>query len=169
MINARALVQNELASVESGLENLFNKNNTVLEDLESFIQCGSKRIRSIVALLYLKMNNAKISDDVVKVLISGELIHNASLLHDDVIDDSTKRRGKQNLYGKYSPKISILAGDYLLSIAVNKMLQTDNKEILTIFVNATGNMSDAEIHQFSKRGKEISLDDYTKIIYGKTA
>ncbi len=169
MMNPKNPVQQELALIDSGIKQLFYKNNVVIEDIESFVQGGSKRIRSVVALLYLKMQNIEISDDIVKVLVSGELIHNASLLHDDVVDNSELRRGKQNLYGKYGAKISILSGDYLLSIAVKNMLDINNKEILTLFVNTAENMSQAEIYQFLKRGNDITIEDYKKIIYGKTA
>ena len=106
MNTTRALIQKELKLVESGLKNLFTEQNCVLNDVESFVQNGSKRIRSIVVLLYLKLQEIEISDNLINVLTAGELIHNASLLHDDVIDNSKLRRGKQNIFNKYNSKIS---------------------------------------------------------------
>ena len=91
------------------------------------------------------------------------------MLHDDVIDDSEQRRGEESFNKKFNSKVSILSGDYLLSIAVKYLLKTNNTDILNIFLNTTENMSNAELKQYSNRNKIISLQDYIDIINGKTA
>ena len=87
-------------------------------DLKIFLSGNSKFIRSRLAILYLKAQEKEITDDVINVLTVGEIIHNSSLLHDDVIDDAVYRRGKTTIGNLYTPKISILCGDYLVSFGL---------------------------------------------------
>ena len=163
------IIEEDLQKIEKNISGLLISENQIMKDLDSFIKEKSKRIRSIFSILYLKLNNALITDDIIKLLSAGELIHNASLLHDDVIDDADLRRGSVTLSNKYNSKIAILSGDYLLSFAVEYLSQLNNINILNIFVNTTKLMSEAEITQYLLRDKEVSLDKYLKIIYGKTA
>ena len=138
-------------------------------DLRSFLLGSSKRIRSTLALYFLKSFNIEISDAIYKVLSVGEIIHNASLLHDDVIDNAKERRGVTTIGQKYSDKISILSGDYLLNLAINRLLDLENNEILNIFQNCTKTMIESEIKQFFLRGNLPSEKDYIDICIGKTA
>ena len=71
--------------------------------LKSFLLENSKFIRSKLAILYLKSQNLEINDDIYKILSAGEIIHSASLLHDDVIDDADIRRGRCSINKKFSP------------------------------------------------------------------
>ena len=82
-------------------------------DLKNFLIGSSKMIRSQVSVLFLRTFGIEISPELVKILATGEIIHNASLLHDDILDSAKIRRGIMTIGEKYSPKISILAGDYL--------------------------------------------------------
>ena len=169
MNNFRFIIEEDLQKIENNISNLIPKDNEILKDLELFISEKSKRIRSIITLLYLKLNNVQTNDNIINLLFAGELIHNASLLHDDVIDDADFRRGTLTLSNKYNPKISILSGDYLLSFAVDYINQLNNKDILKNFIYTTRMMSEAEIFQYIHRNKDVSLDEYLNIIYGKTA
>ena len=169
MKKINSLIEDDINKIEKNLQNLFLTDNDILKDLENFILKKSKRIRSLVTLLYLKINNANINNSVITLLSAGELIHNASLLHDDVIDDADLRRGITTIAKKYSSKISILSGDYLLSYAVKFITELDNKTIFDIFTNTTKKMSEAEIQQYLLRFKDINLEEYLEIIYGKTA
>ena len=133
--------------------------------LLEFLDEPSKRIRSKIAILYLKSCGKILNDDIYSVLAAGELIHNASLLHDDIIDEAELRRGKTPVGIKISPKISILAGDYLVSQAIAKI---NNSEIIEIFQACTKNMCEAEFKQFFMRGQIPSEEDYINICKGKT-
>ena len=137
--------------------------------LANFISKNSKFIRSRFTLLYLKTNNINITDSIIKILAVGEIIHNASLLHDDVIDNANYRRGQETFAKIFTPKISILAGDYLLSYAIEKLLSLNNFVIVNILKNCTKEMAKAEIEQFLLRNKETSLEEYLNICKGKTA
>lgn len=169
MDNVKKLVENELQEIDKGL-NIFSDNkNEVFLELNKFLNSPQKRIRSLFTLLYLKANNKNVTEDIKKILIAGELIHNASLLHDDVLDDAELRRGNITIGKKFSSKISILAGDYLISYAIEKLLNLDNMEIIKIFQECTKNMSEAEIQQYSLRGIKPDFSDYINICRGKTA
>lgn len=138
-------------------------------ELEKFLNTGSKRIRSKVALLYAKAYDKEIDDGIYNLLVAGELIHNASLLHDDVIDDSNVRRGESTIGKKFTSKISILSGDYLVSQAVKQLSTPDNIEIMNIFNQTIQDMAKAEIKQYFYRGKYPDKETYIDICKNKTA
>lgn len=151
-------------------KNICNNINELLPENEmiSFLNGGSKRIRSKLAILYIKANEKTLDDNVYKIITASELIHNASLLHDDVIDDSELRRGITTIGNKYSPKISILCGDYVVSSAIELLLKLNNNTISNIFNECVKNMAKAEIQQYFLRNKIPSKREYIDICKGKT-
>lgn len=169
MKQLRALVHNDLNKIEKILSAQIDNSNPISECINIFLQEKSKRIRSVLCLLYLKSYGIEINDSILSILSAGELIHNASLLHDDVIDNSELRRNEITVAKKYSSQISILSGDYLLCFAVKILMKVNNPSILDIFLDATKNMCESEFKQYSNRGKNISVEKYLSIIEGKTA
>ena len=162
------IIEEELNNVKVLISESFN-NSVMDEELKSFVLNGSKFIRSSLAILFFKALNLELNDVFYKILSSGEFVHNASLLHDDVLYDAQIRRGVTTISQKYTSKISILAGDYLLSSAIEKLLSVENFEVLDLFRMCTKKMSEAEIKQFFSRGKLPSKDEYINICIGKTA
>ena len=164
-----------MKKVEQELEILKDKlNNSFIDPLPSnvlknFVLNGSKYIRSVLAIYYLKAQNCELSDDIYRILSVGEMIHNSSLLHDDVIDEAEKRRGKITIAKEFSSKISILAGDYLLSEAIEELLVLGNSEIINLFINCAKKMCESELKQFSLREKLPTKEEYISICEGKTA
>jgi len=140
--------------------------NDILKD---FLIGESKYIRSLVTILYFKSQNVFLNEEVYKIIASGEIIHSASLLHDDVIDNANIRRGKSTIAKVFSPKISILAGDYLIAFATEKLLELNNDEILTLFKDCIKKMCKAEIRQYFTRESLISQHEYIEICKDKTA
>ena len=138
------------------------------EDIEKFLLGPSKRIRSILTILYIKSYGIDIPQKVFNILAAGEIIHNASLLHDDVIDSAQTRRNSTTIANKYSDKISILSGDYLVSLAIEKLTNTDI-ETIRAFNECTKKMAEAEIKQFFLRGKIPTEYEYIEICENKTA
>ncbi len=138
-------------------------------ELVSFLCNGSKRIRSKLAVLFVYAHGKALSEEIGKVIAACELIHNASLLHDDVIDNAELRRGVTTIGRKFSYDISILSGDYLVSKAIELLLEINNSQISYIFNKCVQNMSFAEIRQYFLRDKKLSVDDYIEICKGKTA
>lgn len=136
--------------------------------LIDFLNEPSKLIRSQLAILYLRVGGKILNDSIYKVLEAGELMHNASLLHDDVIDDAETRRGYTTIGKKYSYKLSIIAGDYLVSEVIFRVLSLNNIEIIKIFQNYLKLMCEGEINQFFLRGSLPTKDDYINICKAKT-
>lgn len=161
------LIDKELSIVKNRLMSAF-KDPTPQGILLDFISVGSKYIRSKLAILYLKSQEVEITDEIYEVLCAGELIHSASLLHDDVIDDANVRRGKETISKSFSPKVSILAGDYLLSYSIDKLLNLKKNEILHLFKKTIQLMCEAEFKQYFSRNKMLSEVDYIQICKGKT-
>ena len=169
MEKIRALNAVYLQKIEENLSHFITEDSEYFAELNTFLCGESKRIRANLCLLYLRANGVNVDEKILTLLTLGELIHNASLLHDDVIDNETVRRGLPTLFDKYGSKISLILGDYLLSIAVEQLMSLGNTEIIRIFSNSTKKMCKAEVVQYSKRNGNISLPEYVDIILGKTA
>jgi octaprenyl-diphosphate synthase len=99
-----------------------------------------------------------------------ETIHTASLLHDDIIDNSTMRRGQESVHARWGPNITVLLGDYLYIKTIGSSLQSKHREIVKILTDITANMIEGELNEYSVSGNlEISESDYLDIINKKTA
>jgi len=150
--------------IVDGVESLLPKDSLI-----RFLSGNSKMIRSKLGLLYTKCFDNFERNDIYVLLAVTELIHNASLLHDDVIDNALTRRGITTIGNEFSQNISILSGDYLVAIAVNKLLHLHNDKFSALFNNCVQNMAKAEIKQYFFRGKVPSIAEYIEICEGKTA
>lgn len=137
--------------------------------LRNFVFGNSKYIRSKIGILYSKIFSEKLPDEIYEVLAVTELIHNSSLLHDDVIDDAESRRNNPTIGKLFSPQVSVLSGDYLVSVAIVKLIKLNNSEISKIYLKTVQNMTEAEIQQFFIRDSIPQLEVYLKICEGKTA
>ena len=162
------IIKDDLLILKQRLESSFGDPfpNAILK---RFICSGSKYIRSSLAVLYLKSQNIEITEDLLKILVVGEIIHNASLLHDDVLDEAQTRRGETTIAKKFSSKISVLAGDYLLLNAIEKLLELRDFDIIELFKKCTKQMTEAEIKQYFLRDKIPTEQEYIEICNGKTA
>ena len=163
------LLSDELSLVENRLYNLFQADNSVLAEIDKFLKAPSKRIRSRFALLYLKANGVNVSDDIISVLTAGELIHNASLIHDDFVDSADLRRNDTTFHKKFNPRIAVLAGDFLLSLAGEVLISINNRYIDEKFYSVAKAMAEAEIEQQILSNSQPDKDAYLSICNGKTA
>lgn len=168
MESIKNLTNTELRCVNKIIGNIPD-NNDVFKSTKQFLCGNSKRIRSIIAILYLKMNESTITDEIISLLSAGEIIHNASLLHDDIIDGAKTRRNIKTIGEEFSPHISILMGDYLLNKAVKIVSDINNRKITDIILNCTKKMVEAEVNQYILRGKTPTANEYIQICEGKTA
>ena len=169
MDNIKYLAEEELCAVNKELNNLIKYNDNIHHEILRFINSPQKRIRTFCTALYLKSVKAEITPPIINILTIGELIHNASLLHDDIIDGAKTRRGTITIGEKFTPQISILSGDLLLSFATEKLINTGDMNIIRFFQRCTQEMSEAEIAQYLLRGKIPTIEEYIKIAEGKTA
>lgn len=163
------LLFNEINLVEKFLFSYIDDSNSIYDSLLKFLKSPSKRIRSKLAILYLKANNSAITDEMLSIMAICELIHNASLIHDDIIDSSPKRRGMETIETIFSTDVAVLCGDYLLSLAAEQLLKLQNPAVLNLFFNCTKQMADAEIKQNLYKGKLPDENLYIEICRGKTA
>jgi octaprenyl-diphosphate synthase len=151
------------------LDSLSNRNKHIQDIGQYLISAGGKRLRPIFTILSAKLFNYA-GDKHIYVATSVELIHTATLLHDDVVDQSTVRRGKQTVNYTWSNKYAVLVGDFLFSQAFKMMVATDSIEVLNILSNASSIISEGEVKQVSNIGKiNITKAEYYEVIRGKTA
>ena len=141
------LVEEELVQVEQRLQQIIRTGGPEIGEVGSYIFNGSgKRIRPTLFLLaaYRKRGNLI---PLIDGAVAMELLHTASLLHDDVIDQSTIRRGKGTVHTRWSNKISVLTGDYLLSQSFKLLVAYKDWLLLDIIVDVVQNMTEGEMEQ----------------------
>jgi len=133
------------------------------------LSSGGKRIRPFLAILSSKLFDVN-GDNVSTLACSVEFIHTASLIHDDVVDGASIRRGKPSAHSLYGNQLVVLVGDFLYANALRLANLLKRQTIMDALCNATAKMSEGELVQLSKKGSiNMTMDDYIKIIRGKTA
>lgn len=136
--------------------------------LEHLLSSGGKRVRPAVALLTGGMYGAD-PERLVTLGAAIELLHTATLVHDDLIDGALFRRGIATLNARWSPAATVLTGDYVFARAAKLAADTDSVEVMRLFANTLATIVSGELTQmFTSRGL-ISRDDYYRRIYAKTA
>ena len=137
--------------------------------LEHIRKRAGKRMRPMLILLMAK-NFGTINDATQNAAVGLELLHTASLVHDDVVDESEERRGQASVNATYDNKVAVLVGDYILSTALLCVERTHSEQIVTYLAELGRTLSDGEILQLSNIGrKDISEDVYYDVIKQKTA
>ncbi|HED23903.1 MAG TPA: polyprenyl synthetase family protein [Firmicutes bacterium] len=156
------LVENELAQVEQQLLQIVTRGGPEMQEVGSYVLNGKgKRIRPALFLTTV-YTSGKDLYGYVDVATALELIHTASLLHDDVIDQASCRRGRDTVHVQWNNKIAVLTGDYFLSQALKILVNYGLWDLLGITVAVVENMADGELQQtFAK----ISLPDLEKQYY----
>jgi octaprenyl-diphosphate synthase len=153
---------------------LFNESLThgdgLLSNILSHIrQRGGKRMRPILMLLIAK-NYGGVTELTQNSAIGLELLHTASLVHDDVVDESEERRGQASVNATYNNKAAILVGDFILSTALLYVSHTNNQQIIRNLAQLGRTLASGEILQLSNiRNEAISEDVYYDVIKQKTA
>ena len=132
-------------------------------------QRGGKRMRPMLTLLMAK-NYGAISDVTQHSAVGLELLHTASLVHDDVVDESSERRGQASVNASYNNKVAVLVGDYILSTALLHVSYTGNRRIIEYLAELGRTLAAGEILQLSNiQNQEISEEVYYQVIQQKTA
>ena len=149
-------------------DKLYRLDAALLDEICMFLK-GSKNIRSIVLIILALANGTNIDNKILKLCLITELIHNASLLHYDVVDDCDLRRGFATFNKKYDNKFACLLGDYMLTLAVEEMLNLNCARIEKKFNNTINQMCLSEIEQYKNRYKIISLEKYIQKCIKKTS
>jgi geranylgeranyl pyrophosphate synthase len=163
-------VAQELELVEQTLVRAIGSRERSLTDIAShLIDSGGKRVRPMVTLLAHLALGGKGAQDIVDIATAIELIHTATLLHDDIIDCADTRRGKVSAYKKFGLKSTLVAGDFLFIKAFEFAGKFD-ETVVQWTADACTLLTEGEILQgFFNRNRTVSLDDYVEIVKRKTA
>src|SRR5262249_21296952 len=164
------LVAGDLVATDAAIHaRLFSETPLIPQLGAHLVDSGGKRLRPLITLASARQFGYA-GDGHVKLAAAVEFIHTATLLHDDVVDESALRRGKAAANVVWGNKASILVGDFLFSRAFQLMVETDNIGVLDILSNASAVISEGEVLQLrSTKNLSTSEADYLKIIRAKTA
>lgn len=150
-------------------EAMSHRDGLLQQALDHIRQRAGKRMRPMLILLIAK-NFGVIQSSTLHAAVGLELLHTASLVHDDVVDESSERRGQASVNALYNNKVSVLVGDYILSTALLNVAYTGSKEIVCYLAELGRTLSDGEILQLSNiRNQDFSEEVYYQVIKQKTA
>lgn len=166
----KSAVSDELAQFEEFYQDALHSDNFLLDRIGRYtLKHKGKQLRPLFVFLSAKCFGA-VNESTYRAATFIELLHSATLIHDDVVDDAAERRGFASINALYKNKIAVLAGDYLLSKGMMIALEKHDYQMLDMISETVKNMSEGEIFQLEKAKKfDISEDDYYKIIEKKTA
>jgi geranylgeranyl pyrophosphate synthase len=162
-------VTEELELVEQSLTRSIRSSERSLTEISSYlIHGGGKRIRPMVTLLAFRLFGGKRINDIVDIATAIELIHTATLLHDDIIDGAGTRRGKESSYKKFGLKSTLVAGDFLFIKAFEFAGKFD-ETVVQWTADACTHLTEGEMLQgYFNRNPKVTVDDYLEIVRRKT-
>jgi len=165
------LVENRLISVEEKIKSKLISDVDLVQKMTDFhVNTGGKRLRALLTLGSAKMCGYSKGTRDINLAACVELIHAATLMHDDVIDNGTVRRGKKTLNKIWGNHSSVLIGDYLLSRCFEMMVDDGNLEVLKLLSSTSSKIAQGEVLQL-QHNREVDMleETYLKIISAKTA
>ncbi len=164
------MLQSDMKSVNTLILEHMQSGIPMIPELAShLIAAGGKRVRPLLSIAAANMFDYG-GEDHYMLAASVEFIHTATLLHDDVIDDSDQRRGKASAHTIFGNEATVLVGDFLFSRAFQLMVQIGSLDVLRILSDASAVISEGEVLQLTTNNNiNISEDDYLKVILSKTA
>lgn len=163
-------IEKELDEFKSLFDSSLRSSNPLLSEVLTYIkQRNGKMMRPILALLIAKLFG-EINHSTLHAALSLELLHTASLVHDDVVDESDKRRGQSSVNAIYNNKVSVLVGDYMLATSLKHSAMTRLISIVDLVAGLGQNLSEGEIIQLVNiHASEFSEEVYYDVIRKKTA
>jgi len=166
----RKPVENEMAEFEAYFNRTMRSEIPLLNIILNYVlRRKGKQMRPLLVFLTAKLNG-NISEPTFVAATFIELLHTASLVHDDVVDDANERRGALSINALWNSKIAVLVGDYMLSKGMLISVEKNRFDMLEIVSEAVKSMSEGELLQLQKSRKlNITEDDYFRIILSKTA
>lgn len=169
-IEIQALMKNELDQMNKILVNRLDSNVDLINQMSHYIiSSGGKRIRPLLLLLCARATEYD-GDYHYSMAVVIELIHTATLLHDDVVDQSTTRRGQETANELWGNAPSVLVGDFLYSRAFEIMVEPNSMEIMKILSKATNQISEGEVLQLLNiKNANVTQKEYYRVIERKTA
>ena len=164
-------LEDKLLLVEEKIKSKLTSNVELVQKMTDYhLDTGGKRLRALLTLGSAKMCGYSKGTRDINLAACVELIHSATLMHDDVIDNGSVRRGKKTLNKIWDNHSSVLVGDYLLSRCFEMMVEDGNIEVLKLLSSTSSKIAQGEILQLQHQGEVDMLEEtYLKIISAKTA
>ena len=170
-LDLKNLLNGKIETVEKIISFKLESDVNLIKRMSDYhLNSGGKRLRALLTMGSAKLGGYSEGNRDINLAACVELIHSATLLHDDVIDESTVRRGNKTLNSIWGNQSSILVGDYLLSRCFEMMVEDGNLEILKLLSSTSSKIAQGEVMQLQHKGEADLLEEnYIKIINLKTA
>jgi octaprenyl-diphosphate synthase len=165
-----ALVGDDLAAVEAEIRHELHSPVPLIQEMGGYIAAaGGKRLRPILLLLAARLADYR-GPRAIRLACVVELLHTATLIHDDVVDAAPLRRGQPSANAQWGDDASVLVGDHLYSKSFAMLVRDNDRGVMETLARSTVSMTEAEVFQLQlKRSGQISEADYMRIITQKTA
>ena len=163
-------VASDFKAINELIESSLHSRVPLVAEIAAYlVQAGGKRLRPLLVLLAARSCGDS-SPHPVKLAVAIEFLHTAMLLHDDVVDESTLRRGRRTANAEWGNAASVLVGDFLHSRAFELMVELGNIDVMALISKATNGIAEGEVQQLTLlQNTSISEADYLEVIYRKTA
>lgn len=166
-----AVVADDFTAVDTFIANSLHSRIPLISEVGQYIvRGGGKRLRPLVCLLAARACGYREGDHHIRVAGIIELLHTATLLHDDVVDDSGLRRGRATANARWDNPTAVLVGDYLISQAFHLVVSLRNLDVMDIMSQGTCVIAEGEVLQLiNQRDPATTEERYLEVVYGKTA
>lgn len=166
----RETIKGEMVRLNDALSNSLKSDNELLKSVtDYFLSAKGKQIRPMLVILSSKLFG-EISQATLDAAVAVELLHSASLIHDDVVDESPARRGRRSVNSIWDNRVSVLVGDYFVSCALKAAIATGDNSIVNIIAELGKELARGEIDQIETADSHvIDEEKYYKVINQKTA
>ena len=163
-------IQTEFERFNQLFANSIVSTNPLLNSVSEYVfRKSGKQMRPILVLLFAKLHG-EVTEASLHAAVALELLHTASLIHDDVVDESLMRRGQPSVNASFNNKVAVLSGDYLLATSLAQAAMTSNLDIISIISSLGKDLADGELLQLSNIGNQkFSEEVYYDVIKKKTA
>ncbi len=164
-------VQDEIQELEKRLDNISSESHSLSVILDEIFSAGGKRIRPVLSFLVNGLLGKKANQEAIFLVAEiSELIHTASLVHDDIIDNSLVRRGKPSTNSKWDNALTVISGDFMFARAAVNLGKLGLNEITSLYAGVLSDLCDGEIRQVEKKfSTELDWDYYFLKTFKKTA
>jgi octaprenyl-diphosphate synthase len=168
--NIQALTQNDMSAVNNLIYSQINSDVALINQLGVYIvNAGGKRMRPMLTVLAARAFNYQ-GEEHISIAAIIEFIHTATLLHDDVVDESNMRRGRETANALFGNSASVLVGDFLYTRSFQMMTKLGNMKIMNILSDATNIVAEGEVLQLMNcNDPDTTEESYLEVIYCKTA
>jgi octaprenyl-diphosphate synthase len=168
--SAAALMASEMREVDAVIQRRLASNVALINQIAQYIiSAGGKRMRPMLVLLFSGALGFK-GPERFELAATVEFIHTATLLHDDVVDESALRRGRKTANALFGNAASVLVGDFVYSRAFQMMVSVDRMRVLEVLADATNVIAEGEVLQLmNMHDPDLAVEDYLRVIRFKTA